>query len=270
MLSLIYRELHLTRKTLVTCLFVYFLFAILTDLFALSLQIGNLAKYCSPEQLSEGFRLIPMAAIFGYVMLLVTAPEAICQIMDNDFKTPWLKYALSSPRTIREHVGAKYLAFLFMTVCAFVLGWLHLVIACALSGQKMPGNSLLLFWACALAVMAISSILLPIAYYVQNIGFVNMLITILFALGTLVYTLSVLSFFARNEDAEVLDYAQYVTERLTEFSGTPLFHAIKILAPFIALLVIIGSYFLSVRILDKRRLVKCGTISLSKKKGGKS
>ncbi|MBR4733883.1 MAG: ABC-2 transporter permease [Lachnospiraceae bacterium] len=270
MLSLIYRELHLTRKTLITCLFVYFLFALWTDLAALSMQIGNLAKYCSPEQLSEGFRLIPMAAIFGYVMLLVTAPEAICQIMDNDFKTPWLKYALSSPRTIREHVGAKYLAFLFMTVFAFVLGWLHVMIACALSGQRIPDGTLLLFLACALAVMAVSSILLPIAYYVQNIGFVNMLITILFALGTLAYTISVLSFFVRNEDAEVLDYAQYVMEKLTKFSGTPLFHAIKILAPFIALLVIIGSFFLSVRILDKRRLVKGGNISLSKKKGGKS
>ena len=44
MLGLIYRELHLTRKTLATCLLVYLLFAFLTDLFALSTQIGNLAK----------------------------------------------------------------------------------------------------------------------------------------------------------------------------------------------------------------------------------
>ncbi|MBP5282221.1 MAG: ABC-2 transporter permease [Lachnospiraceae bacterium] len=269
MLGLIYRELRLTRKTLVTCLVLYLLFALLTDLFALSAQIGNLAKYCSPDELIEIAKLIPMAAMFGYIILLITAPEAIFQILDDDFKTTWLKYALSSPKTIREHVGAKYLTYLMMTVCSFVLGWIHVMIACGLSKQAIPDNTLLLFLVCALAVMMISSILLPIAYYVQNISFVNMLVTILFALVTLVYTIDVMFFFKQNEEAGIMDYMQYIIEKLTARSGTPLFHVLKILAPLIALLVIIGSFFLTVRILDKRRLVKSGSVSPVKKEGGK-
>lgn len=201
MLGLIYRELRLTRKTLATCLLVYLLFAILTDLFALSMQIGNLAKYCPPEELSVLLRTVPTAAVFGYVLLLVTAPEAVFQVLENDFKTSWLKYALSSPRTIQEHVGAKYLAFLIMTVCAFVLGWLHLMIACALSGQGISGGPLTLFGACALAVALISSLIFPIAYYLQNMGFVNILIGIPYVLLTLICMFSSLSFFKRHEDA---------------------------------------------------------------------
>ncbi|MCR5459662.1 MAG: ABC-2 transporter permease [Acetatifactor sp.] len=269
MLGLIYRELHLTRKTLATCLLVYLLFAFLTDLFALSMQIGNLARYCSPEELSEPLRIIPMAAFFGYVILLVTAPEAIFQILEHDFKTSWLKYALSSPRTVKEHVGAKYLAYLIMTVCAFVLGWLHLMIACALSGQEISGGPLTLFLASALAVTMISSLIFPIAYYLQNMGFVNILIGIPYVLLTLILIFSSLSFFKRHEDAGLYDYMQYITEKLTVLFGTPLFHALKILAPFLALLVIAGSFFLSVYVLNKRRLVKGGNASPAKEKGGK-
>ena len=264
MLSLVYRELHLTRKTLVTCLLVYFLFALLTDLFALSMQVGNLAKYCSPEELSQQLTLVPMAAIFGYLILLVTAPEAIYQIMGVDFKTPWLKYVLSSPMTIKAQVGAKYLAYLIMTVCALVLGWIHLMIACALSGQGIPKGMLLLFLVSALVIMTISSLFLPIAFYVQDMDFINLLLLIPVGLLTLGYMLSIILFFKHNEDAGVLDYVRCVLDKLTFFYDSPLFSALKILAPFFALLMIAGSFFLSVRILDKRRLVKGGSV-----KGGK-
>ena len=269
MLSLIYRELHLTRKTLGICLLVYFLFAILTDLFALSMHVGNLAKYCTAEELSGQLRLVPVACMFGYLILLVTAPEAIFQIMDSDFKTQWLKFALSSPKTIKEQVGAKYLTYLIMTVCAFGLGWLHLVIACVLSGQGIPSGTLPLFLASALAVMTISSLFLPIAFYVQNIDMINILLIIPIALLTFGLSFSSLSYFKANRDADPLDYVQDVFGKLIALSGAPLFNALKILAPFIALLVIVASFFLSVRILEKRRLVKGGSSEKEKKKGGK-
>ncbi|MBR6478038.1 MAG: ABC-2 transporter permease [Lachnospiraceae bacterium] len=273
MLSLIYRELHLTRKTLVTCLFVYFLFALLTDLYALSMRVGNLAKYCSPEELSWQLSLVPSTALFGYLILLVTAPETIFQIMDGDFKTPWLKYALASPKTIREQVGAKYLAYLIMTVCALVLGFLHLMISCALSGQGIPGGMLPLFLATALLVMTISALFLPIAFYVQNIDVINILLVIPIALLTLGLTFSSLSFFMANQDADPLDYVLHVFERFMSLQSAPLMNILKILAPFVALLVIVGSFFLSVFVLDKRRLVKGGYLKGSKdpkgtKKGG--
>lgn len=273
MLSLIYRELHLARKTLVTCLFIYFLFALLTDLFALSTQVGNLAKYCSPEELSQQLTLVPTAAIFGYLILLVTAPEAIYQIMGVDFKTPWLKYVLSSPKTIKAQVGAKYLAYLILTICALVLGWIHLMIACALSRQGIPSGMLLLFLVSALVIMTISSLFLPIAFYVQDMDFINLLLLIPVGLLTLGYMLSIMLFFKHNEDAGVLDYVQYILDKLMDFSGSPLYTVLKMFAPFLALLVIAGSFFLSVRILDKRRLVKGGNVKGSKdskgtKKGG--
>ena len=269
MRSLIYRELHLTRKTLGTCLLVYFLFALLTDLFALSMQVGNLAKYCSVEELSRLRSLVPPAAIFAYLILLVTAPEAIFQIMDGDFKTPWLKYALSSPKTIKELVGAKYLAYLIMTVCAFVLGWIHLMIACVLTGQGIPKGTVILFLASALAAMLISSLFLPIAFYVQNIDFINILLIIPIALLTYGLTFSSLSYFKVHQDADPLDYVQDIVGKLTAFQGTSPFHVLKLLAPFMALLVIAASFFLSVGILDKRRLVKGGNAKNAKKKGGK-
>ena len=275
MLSLIYRELHLTRKTLVTCLLVYFLYAILTDLYALSMQVGNLAKYCSPEELSWQLSLVPSAALFGYLILLVTAPEAIFQIMDGDFKTPWLKYALASPKTIKEQIGAKYLAYLIMTACALVLGFLHLMISCALSGQGIPSGMLPLFLATALLVMTISSLFLPIAFYLQNIDVINVLLLIPIALTFLGLTFSSAFYFKVNQDAGPFDYVQHVFERFTSLQGAPLINVLKILAPFIAVLIIAGSFFLSVYVLDKRRLVKGGNAKGSKdskgtKKGGKS
>jgi hypothetical protein len=270
MLSLIYRELHLTRKTLVTCLLVYGLFALLTDLFALSMQAGNLAKYCSAEDLSAQLPMVPTAAIFGYFILLVTAPEAIFQVLGVDFKTPWLKYALSSPRTIREHIGAKYLAYLLMTGCAFLLGFLHLIIACALSGQGIPDGMLFLFFVSAMLVMMVSSIFLPIAYALQNMDFVNALFTIPVILLTLAYVLSAINFFifTHHEDAEILDYVQHIFQKLQALTSAPFFNILKPLALLIAMLLIIGSYFLSVSILDKRRLIKGGTKGVTQKKGG--
>ena len=269
MISLIYRELHLTRKTLITCLLVFFLYALLTDLFALSTQIGNLAKYCDAEVLSELSRMIPIAGTFGYLILLVTAPEAIFQIMDGDFKTPWLKYALSSPKTIKEQVGAKYLTYLIMTTCAFVLGWINLMIVCALSRQGIPSGTLLAFLASALFVMMISSLFLPIAFYVQRIDFINVLLVIPIALLTFVFSFRCMAYFKANPDADSLDYVLYVVERLTSLQSAPPFNVLKIAAPLIALLVIAACFFLSVRILDKRRLVKGGNAKDTEKKGGK-
>lgn len=256
MKELIYRELHLSRKSLGTCLLVYALFAALTDLFALSTQVGNLAKYLSAEDLSACVKLIPMTVLFGYLILLVTAPDAMIQTMSNDFKTAWLKYAFSSPRSVKEWVGAKYLTYLLMTTLAVLLGGVHLVVACALAGSSIPGGTLYPFLFCALFVMVISSLLMPIGYYTQNMDFVNYIFLIPIMLIILGIGGIMALYFKNHEEKGWMDFLEYVSDKFRLFSGSTLEIILKVAVPFLFMLVIAGSFLLSVHFLDKRRLAK--------------
>ena len=258
MKELIYRELHLARKSLGTCLLVYLLFAILTDLFALSTQVGNLAKYLSEEKLVSFVQMIPTAALFGYLILLVTAPEAMMQTMSSDFKTAWLKYALSSPRSVKEWVGAKYLTYLLMTSLAMLLGGVHVIISCALSGRSVPGGTLYLYFFCALLVMTVSSLLMPIGFYTQNMDFVNYIFLIPIMLGLWgFYGLAAL-YFKNNKGKDLYDFLEYISGRVRLFSGSMLEIILKVCMPIVFVLVIAGSFLVSVRFLDGRRMVKGG------------
>ncbi|MBO4514351.1 MAG: ABC-2 transporter permease [Lachnospiraceae bacterium] len=272
MLSLIYRELRLTRKTLGTCLLVYFLYAILTNLVALSAQIGNLAKYCDAEQLTLMTNLSLMAVTFGYLILLVAVPEALFQVMDGDFKTPWLKYAFASPKSCRELIGAKYLTYLLLTLCAIVLGLIHLFVSFGIAHRPVSGDTILIYLGGALFAMMISAIFIPLACYFQNMAYVNGAITVVMFVVFLGLTVSAMRFFFQNEDAQPLDYVEAIISKLQHLLSYPAWAVLKNIAPFLAVLVIIGSYFLSSQILDRRRLVKGGdvkTAHISHAKGGK-
>ena len=116
--------------------------------------------------------------------------------------------------------------------------------------------------------MMLSAILIPLAYYFQNMAYVNGVITVVMFVGFLGLTISAMRFFSKNEDAQPLDYVEVVVSKLQELLSYPAWAVLKKIAPFLAVLVIIGSYFLSSHILDKRRLVKGGDTKAGDTKAG--
>ena len=97
MKGLIFRELYLARKNLLSCSAIFLLFYGISCLTGLSLRFGNIAKYASPETREVLRTMLPGCLFACAAILIVTAGEATFQVCTKDLETPWLRYALASP-----------------------------------------------------------------------------------------------------------------------------------------------------------------------------
>lgn len=260
MKGLIYRELYLARKKIGVCAVIFILFYGITFLTGLSMRYGNIAKYGSDETISFLLISLPGMLLACVAILIVTGAESIFQVSTTDFKTPWLRYALSTPMGIRRFVGAKYVTYLLLTGAAFLISGAFHVLCMTLCNIALSPRFLLFYLFLLCFTLLCMSFLFPLIFLIQNGDVVSWLASIPLFTGVIIFNVYVIQMDKLGDDVDFIQflgkylgfwktYVKNLTNGLSEFF-------VWTIPCLIIIMFFIGSYFLSVRLLDRVRYRK--------------
>jgi len=264
MKGLIYRELYLARKSIGVCAVIYVLVFGLTFLTGLSLRYGNIAKYGSAESNAYLLLIMPVNLLCCAAILIVTGAEAVFNVSSNDFKTPWMRYALATPAGIRKLVGAKYLAYLLLTVASLLVTGVSHVLCLSVSHISFSRSFLLFYLFLLCFSMLCMSFLIPLIFLIQNGEVVNWLTAIPFVAGVILFNILAIRIGSLDETDFIAFLNQYLSPVLTKLTNELLKTFFWVLLCLIITAIFIGSYFLSVHILDRIRYRKGKTSNAGK------
>ena len=115
MKKLIYRELYLSKKSILMTLGIGAMVFLLGTLVLLSCRFGNLAKYNEPDVVKDlmdaGTAYLP---VMLYSFLMLAGVDAIPNQIFTDHLCGWHKFIKSSEVNAKDYVGAKYAAILIL------------------------------------------------------------------------------------------------------------------------------------------------------------
>ena len=115
MKQLIYRELYLSKKSILMTLGVGAMVFLAGALVLLSCRFGNIAKYNEPEVVREMMNAVSTyLPLMIYAIALVAGVDAIPNQIFADHTGGWHKFIKSSGVKAEAYVGAKYLAILIL------------------------------------------------------------------------------------------------------------------------------------------------------------
>ena len=257
MKGLIYRELYLARKNIGVCAVIYVLVFGLTFLTGLSLRFGNIAKYGSAESNASMYLILPGNLLMCAAILIVCGAEAVFNVSSNDFKTPWMRYALATPAGIRRIVGAKYLTYLLLTVTGLLVSGVSHVLCLSVCQIKFTARFLLFYLFLLCFSMLCMSFLIPLIFLVQNGEVVNWLAGVPLVAGVIILNVYAIKMNKLDEDIDFIEFLnRYLSPILTKLVNGLLKALFWVLLCLIIAAIFIGSYFLSVYVLDKIRYRK--------------
>ncbi|MBR3507315.1 MAG: ABC-2 transporter permease [Lachnospiraceae bacterium] len=260
MKGLIFRELYLARKNLLSCSAIFLLFYGISCLTGLSLRFGNIAKYASPETREVLRTMLPGCLFACAAILIVTAGEATFQVCTKDLETPWLRYALASPMGIRRYVGAKYLSYLLLTGSALLISALSHLACLALWGFSVSTRFLLFYLFLSCFSLLFMTVLLPLIFLFQNGIVINLLAAVPLFGGVILFCIYAIKIGSKNDIPDFISYLNVVWYPLfARLSGGLSKPAVWILLCTLITALFTGSYFLSVKILNKLRVKKGGS-----------
>jgi len=192
-------------------------------------------------------------------ILIVTAAEATFQVCTKDLETPWLRYALASPMGIRKYVGAKYLSYLLLTGTALLISALSHLACLTLWVFSFSTRFLLFYLFLSCFSLLFMAILLPLTFLFQNGIVINLLAAVPLFGGVILFCIYALKIGSQTDIPDFISYMNVVWyplfARLTGGLSKPL---VWILLCSLITALFTGSYFLSVKILDKLRVKKGG------------
>jgi len=252
MKGLLYRELLLVKKNISVSLLIFFLVAFCTDLIAVSARIGNIAKYCSSQTCATILRIIPLLAVFGFLIPIAASQEAALKGLESDFRTQWMKYALSSPKKAKELVGAKYLAYFIMVCCAFLLGMIHIAICCCLAGSGVSQGVGVFFFYDVFITMTVTFLMFLRIYYFQGRSMPKRIRCIILCSGAIfIIALNIFCLNMLLSEEKFMGLIKEIAENLSHKNGYIILNSLAVCIMF---LLSVMSFFLTTRILQKQRL----------------
>ncbi|MBO5985434.1 MAG: ABC-2 transporter permease [Lachnospiraceae bacterium] len=265
MKGLIYRELYLARKNIGVCAVIYVLFFGITCLMGLSMRYGNIAKYATWETMASLLFILPSTLIACAAILIVTSAEAVFNVSSNDFKTPWMRYALATPAGIRKLVGAKYLTYLLLTGVALLVTGIAHVLCLSICQIELSARFLLFYLFLLCFSLLCMSFLIPLTFLIQNGDVVNWLAAVPIFIGVIIFNVYAIKIGNLEDDTDFMWFlSQYLSPVLTKLANELLKTFFWVLLCLIIVAIFIGSYFLSVHILDRIRYRKGKTSNAGK------
>lgn len=154
--SLVFRELYLCRKNIITMLFMFFFLALLAFLAVLSLDYGNMKTLLSicinsvgetavTEEIRNGF---VFAAKLYPLLMLGFIPVTFCVACDADEKGKWQHFYRSTPITPLIKTAPTYIILIAFNILAFgaALGFNALI--CAAAGISVTDTDIALVTDC--------------------------------------------------------------------------------------------------------------------------
>lgn len=151
MKGLIYRELYLARKSILSVVGVFFVLMIMGLLIQLSFSSGNLAKLPAEEMgdirgsIYYLFIIVPAACLFVPL-------GAVTEVLMRDYASRWMPFQYSTPVKPEKYVFVKTAIVTAILLGGFVLSALGAVVVSASSGRALTyENFSFIPWIMALA-----------------------------------------------------------------------------------------------------------------------
>ena len=134
--QLIYRELYLSKKSILQTLGIAGIVYIFIVMVLLSCSFGNMAKYGEPEEIMEIRNAVAAyLPVMLYSIALVAGVDAIPNQIFADHLCGWHKFIRSSGVKARDYVGAKYASILLLFAAATLLMTIVCPVLFLLSGS---------------------------------------------------------------------------------------------------------------------------------------
>lgn len=262
MKQLIYKELYLTRKTIRTLFLIFFLFALYSNMFLLSMEIGNMAKYLSAESLAELKPLTLAASYFSLPLILLAAPEGMMQGIYADYATPWMRYVISSPKTAKEIVGAKYITLLLLTGFSCILGTCNLALCHHLGNVPLSGRHGAAILIIISLVLFCIGLILPLVFYFHNQTVVNVILAVPLFLLIGAWNFVLLRYEIKHDGK--LSLESLLASLADKILTGKAYLWLRTGLPILALVTLTASFFLSVHVVN-RGITKQFHLSAKKK-----
>lgn len=165
MKGLVYRELYLARKSILSVVGVFFVLMIMGLLIQMSFSYGNLAKLPADEigdirgSIYYLFIIVPCACLFVPL-------GAITEVLMRDYASRWMPFQYSTPIKPEKYVFVKTAIATAILLCGFVLSSLGAVVVSASSGRALTyENFSFIPWIMALAAVMFTVITLLTARF---------------------------------------------------------------------------------------------------------
>lgn len=107
MIGLLYRELYLQRKSIITLISIYFMFIGLLLLVYLSLQYGNLHMLYGAEDRTLMTETLYSIITYFPAFLIMLMPAENFEIIASDFRVGWMRFQYCLPYTPAQYAAVK-------------------------------------------------------------------------------------------------------------------------------------------------------------------
>lgn len=156
--GLVFRELYLARKSIISVLGIFVVFMIMYVLIQMSMSFGNLAKLPAEEIENTRSGLYYLFLIIPSICVFVPM-GAVTEIVSRDYASRWMPFQYSTPIKEEKYVLVKTLIASTVLAGGFLLAVLDAFIVSASSGRTLTFESFCIIpW-----IMAIASVIFTVA-----------------------------------------------------------------------------------------------------------
>lgn len=144
--SLVYREMVISKKFYMSTLGVFLLFTALCWLVRLSLEFGNMAKLAEGEDgIWDMFDKITFFMSVYFTSFIAGILNSENGVVMSDIRSKWKMYSHALPVTPLQGLTAKYIIKLFWVITSFLLCVLNNLLFCLVSNRELTSNMIILY-----------------------------------------------------------------------------------------------------------------------------